>query len=109
MAHAGYLNGYDALLHHADFTCGGHREVDNATGSERPAVGHLDHYLAAVLLVAHLKQRAKGKGAVGAGETVFVITRTVARAAAVKFVAIIGGLALVLSQGSGGGKGEDGC
>ena len=76
-----------------DYT-GRHREVHNATTAERAAVGDFHDDFLAVLLVAHFEQRAERQRAVGAGEAILMVARTVARVASVEFVAIIGCVAV---------------
>lgn len=94
VAHAHYLNGYHAGTHHIDLASGRHREVHDAATTERTAVGDFHHHLLAVLLIAHFEQRAERQRAVGAGEAILVVARTVAREASVEFVAIIGCVAV---------------
>ena len=105
-----HLHAGDAGLNHIDLLGGGVGEIDDAAASKGAAVGHLHHDLAAVGHVAHADHRAEGQRAVGAGQAVAVVGRTVAGAAAVKLVAVVCGvadaLAVALGFGVGGRKDE---
>lgn len=90
-----YLYNIKSRTDNVQFTGGGKTQVYHETPGVWPTVSHLHHYLLAILGVSHPKQGTQGILQMRAGHAVTVIGITIAHAAAMKFVGVVGSLSLL--------------